>query len=491
MKLTTILVSYVSVLFGVDALLSLRKRGDEPPRVLGLDFERNPRHNILKHDRLSRRSATVNATMENMETLYFVNISLGTPPQQLRVHLDTGSSDLWVNTPRSDLCSRSPSPCDFAGTYYAKNSSSYKLVGNHFNISYVDGSGATGDYATDRLVMAGQEVRDLQFGIGYQSSSSENVLGIGYASNEVQAELSGRGEYENLPAKLSADGTIASNSYSLWLNDVEADAGSILFGGVDSARYQGDLVSLPIQPVQGRYHEFFVTMTGLELGKKSVQDGMALAVLLDSGSSLTYLPDDLTQKLYQLVGAQFQEESGIAYVPCSLRNGTGRSKSSGFDLDSITFRFSEPAVIRVPIKEMVLDPVGLTGRRPMFGNGEAACYFGIAPTGTAASVLGDTFMRSAYVVYDLENNEVSLAQTRFNATASTIREIGSGRDAAVPAAVPATSPVDATAGLPGRPTGSSGDRPQSGDEDNAGATVGGGMGLAIALGVVAALFGVL
>ncbi|PHH71005.1 hypothetical protein CDD82_6798 [Ophiocordyceps australis] len=488
MKLTTILVSYVSVLFGVDALLSLKKRGDEQPRVLSLDFERNPRHNVLKHDRLRRRSATVNATMENMETLYFVNITLGTPPQQLRVHLDTGSSDLWVNTPRSNLCKRNPSPCDFAGTYYAKNSSSYKLVGNHFNISYVDGSGATGDYATDRLVVAGQDVPDLQFGIGYQSSSSENVLGIGYPANEVQAELTGKGEYENLPAKLSADGTISSNSYSLWLNDVEADAGSILFGGVDSARYQGDLVSLPIQPVQGRYHEFFVTMTGFELGNKSVRDNMALAVLLDSGSSLTYLPDDLTQELYQLVGADFQEDSGIAYVPCSLRNGTARQKL-GFDMDSMTFRFSDPAVIRVPMKEMVLDPVGLTGRRPTFGNGEPACYFGIAPTGNAASVLGDTFMRSAYVVYDLENNEISLAQTRFNATASTIREIGSD-NGAVPAAVAATNPVNATSGLPGRPTGNGGDTGHS-DQGNAGATTCSGMGLGIVLGAAVALLSVM
>jgi hypothetical protein len=43
-------------------------------------------------------------------------------------------------------------------------------------------------------------------------------------------------------------------------------------------------------------------------------------------------------------------------------------------------------------------------------------------------VLGDTFLRSAYVVYDLENNEISIAQTNFNATTENIQEIQKGAD---------------------------------------------------------------
>ena len=41
-------------------------------------------------------------------------------------------------------------------------------------------------------------------------------------------------------------------------------------------------------------------------------------------------------------------------------------------------------------------------------------------------MLGDTFLRSAYVVYDLSNNQISLAQTDFNATKSNVMEIQSG-----------------------------------------------------------------
>ena len=44
-------------------------------------------------------------------------------------------------------------------------------------------------------------------------------------------------------------------------------------------------------------------------------------------------------------------------------------------------------------------------------------------------MLGDTFLRSAYVVYDLDNNQISIAPTNFNATSSNIREITTGTNA--------------------------------------------------------------
>lgn len=55
---------------------------------------------------------------------------------------------------------------------------------------------------------------------------------------------------------------------------------------------------------------------------------------------------------------------------------------------------------------------------------------------------GDTFLRSAYVVYDLDNQEISLGNTLFNVTDSTIREIGTGKSA-VPDATGAASAVTA------------------------------------------------
>ncbi len=69
---------------------------------------------------------------------------------------------------------------------------------------------------------------------------------------------------------------------------------------------------------------------------------------------------------------------------------------------------------------------------------------GISPAGSSQPVLGDTFLRSAYVVYDLGNNQISLAATNFNATTSNVQEIGTG-SGAVPDAVDVANAVSTAA----------------------------------------------
>ncbi|OLN88335.1 putative aspartic-type endopeptidase opsB 1 [Colletotrichum chlorophyti] len=435
MRSTTLTALAASILFAEGLVLKKSEIG--APKVISLDLHRaRIPYTRNKRDMLRRRGS-VEAALDNLETLYFVNGSLGTPAQPMRFHLDTGSSDLWVNAPNSALCQGNGSPCAVSGTYSANSSSTYNYVGSWFNISYVDGSGASGDYATDTFAIGGSTLTNLQFGIGYKSTSSQGIMGVGYRVNEVQVGRAGRDPYDNLPAKMAAEGLIQSNAFSLWLNDLDANQGSILFGGVDTERFEGELKTIPIQKESGTYAEFLITLTKVTLGSKTLNEDMALAVLLDSGSSLTYLPDDLATTIYSMVGAVYQQEEGVAFIPCS-------AATSGTNL---TFTFSDP-VITVPMDEMVLDLVAITGKRTSFSNGVEACLFGIAPAGDGTNVLGDTFLRSAYVVYDLDNNEVSLAQTKYNATRSSVLEIGKG-SGAVPSAVAVASPVSATGGIRG------------------------------------------
>jgi hypothetical protein len=168
-----------------------------------------------------------------------------------------------VNTPKSSLCTSKGSPCNLAGTYTANSSSTYAYVASDFNISYADGSGAAGDYVTDTLIISGSTLTKLQFGIGYNSSSSDGILGIGYQINEVQVGRAGKSAYNNLPAAIVAQGLIQSNAYSLWLNDLDSKTGSILFGGVDTAKYKGTLETLPVQKVAGNFYEFLITLTAV------------------------------------------------------------------------------------------------------------------------------------------------------------------------------------------------------------------------------------
>ncbi|OKL56926.1 putative aspartic-type endopeptidase opsB [Talaromyces atroroseus] len=418
--------------FDTAKAISLAKR--DVPAVVALDVGRNHVTDPAGRDLRRKRSMTLSQTLDNEETLYYCNVTLGTPAQSLRLTLDTGSSDLWCNTANSTYCTSEGDPCDSSGTYDPSSSSTYEFVSSDFNITYVDGSGATGDYVKDNLTIGGTTISSFQFGVGFTSSSSAGVLGIGYTADEVQVNYAEQTPYANLPEALVNNGVINSVAYSLWLNDLDSNTGSILFGGVDSGKYTGTLETLPIQTIYGEYAEFLIILTEITLSNSTTtasysSGSLPAAVLLDSGSSLTYLPDYIVEGLYNDLGVVYEESTEAGYIPCSMMNK---------DIN-ITYTFSSPA-IPVSISELVLeDGTGLT-----FDDGTAACVFGIAPAGDSTPILGDTFLRSAYVVYDLTNNEISLAPTKFNSDETNVLEITNGT-AGVPGATAVSNPVTTVA----------------------------------------------
>ncbi|KAJ6109785.1 hypothetical protein N7486_002020 [Penicillium sp. IBT 16267x] len=412
--------------------LTLHER--DTPAVVGFDIKRRDISNPVARDRARRkRAGTVSVGLDNEELLYLVNVTLGTPEQSLRLVIDTGSSDLWVNTPNSTLCKEYSKYCDYFGTYDSSASSTYAYVNSDFNISYADGSGAAGVYATETLHIGNTTMTDFQFGIGDVSSSEEGVLGIGYVTNEAQMEFAGEPTYANLPKAMVNKGLINSNAYSLWLNDLDASEGSILFGGVNTDKYLGTLETLPIEKTGNEYTAFYIALTGVALTNSSgtinySSSDLPAAVLLDSGSSLTYLPDSIVQQIYDDLDVTYEASQGYGYIPCSMAKKDY----------NISYTFSSPT-ITVGIAELVLELEQVS-----FSDGEAACTFGIVPSGGSTSVLGDTFLRSAYVVYDLANNEISLANTNFDSTGDNIKEIGTGADS-VPGATSVANAVTTAA----------------------------------------------
>ena len=400
------------------------------PRVVGLDINRR---NVdpIAHDRarLRKRQNTVTETLDNELTLYYADITLGTPGQQIQVSVDTGSSDLWVNSASSSLCSSSQGACQ-GGTYDQSSSSSARVINSDFNISYVDGSGAAGDYVGDTLEFAGITLDDFQFGVGQDSASTMGVLGISYSVIEVQVNRAGGDEYPNLPQALVNSGHINSNAYSLWLNDLDASEGSILFGGVNTDKYEGDLTTVPVLGQDGIYYELAVALSDVQFGGKEMagSDELPIAVVLDSGTSLIYLPDDIVTNIYNEVNVVYN--GGTAYAYCEDANTD----------KNLTFTFSGKA-INVPMNELYISAGSNSQGQPLqFQNGKEACIFGVAPTGGSTPLLGDTFLRSAYVVYDLQNNEISLAQTHFNSTTDNVQEIVNGTTP-VPGAVAASTTI--------------------------------------------------
>ena len=261
-------------------------------------------------------------------------------------------------------------------------------------------------------------------------------MGIGYPSLEVQSANTGAQSYSNIPQAMVEQGLIRSNAYSLWLDDLASSTGSILFGGVDTDKYHGSLSTLPIQPEQGVYLEMIVTLTGVSVTQNGKNTSMTTTefptgVLLDSGSTLSYLPASFSQNIYKTFNVQYSSKAQQAFCDCSLAQSTA----------TIDFSFSG-AVISVPLREMVLQG----GADAQTSSGSLGCTFGIqaAPVsknGASSFTLGDTFLRSAYVVYDIANNQISLAATNFNSVSTNVMEIGTGAKS-VPDASGVASPVN-------------------------------------------------
>ncbi|KAJ4297302.1 hypothetical protein N0V88_004220 [Collariella sp. IMI 366227] len=313
---------------------------------------------------------------------------------------------------------RNQRPYDF--TKLRKRASTFEE--DKFDINYVDGSSSKGDYFTDVFGIGGATVKNMTMGLGRKTDINYGLVGVGYAVNEaiVGNTQSLSSVYPNLPVQMVDEGLINTVAYSLWLNDLDSSSGSILFGGIDTKKYKGELTRINIYPTsQDIFTSFLVALTSLEASSPSGQDTLTsikfpVPVVLDSGTTLSYLPTDLAQQVWNEVGAIYSPQFQVAVLPCDMQNSKGY----------FSFGFAGPSGprINVTMDELVLDLT--SGQPPIFSagpyKGQDVCSFGIQNFTSAPYLLGDTFLRSAYVVYDLVNNQVGIAATDFNSTETNV-----------------------------------------------------------------------
>ena len=259
-------------------------------------------------------------------------------------------------------------------------------------------------------------------GIAVDTSIPYGLVGVGYSSNEAITEF-GDDTYPNLPVALNDMGAINSIAYSLWLNDLDASTGSILFGGIDTEKFVGNMTRINVlkEKTDPAPYHFTVALTSLTAKSSSGEDTLTsssfpIEAVLDSGTTLTYLPQDLAEQIWKEVGAEYDDSQGGALIPCSF------AKTSGY----FSFGFAGPdgPRINVTMDELVLSMGDERGPQSTFQSGafkgQSSCAFGIQNYTDSPVLLGDTFLRSAYVVYDLVNNEIGIAATDFNATKTNI-----------------------------------------------------------------------
>lgn len=331
-------------------------------------------------DRHSKRSLGP-IDIKNKFYYYEVTLEAGTPGQSINVLLDTGSSDLWFYD---------SSVTGVDSTYDSSASSTYSYNNSDFSIQYVSGS-ASGDWATDTVALGSASLTSQTIGVDKSDGSGTSVFGIGLETNEASEESSDPVEYVNVPQNLVNQGYTKRNVYSLFLDDINAASGSILFGAVDSDKYTGELYTVPLQSTNAFSVDASVSYNGKTAG--------SFQGILDSGTSFTYIPDSAVSTIASEYGATWDSDLG-AYTLSSLPS------------EGIEFNFSG-ATIKVPADEIWV-PASELG-----ASGDDYVFL-VFPYSQASDyvLLGDSFLRSAYVVYDLDNLELSIAQASYSSSSN-------------------------------------------------------------------------
>ncbi|KAL8993012.1 MAG: hypothetical protein Q9188_007443 [Gyalolechia gomerana] len=426
------------------------------PHVVSMNFLKS---RIVQHG-LQRRDGTVLTSLDNNADLqYLANISIGTPPQDFIVQLDTGSSDLWIPSAQSDLCRTQD--CSTTGAFIYRRSTSFVSTGEDWQISYGDNSEYAGVLVEDTVTFGEATLENATFALVIQSANvprggsaefgftTNGVWGISFDSTQSDSIDDGN-QYTGIVALMKQEGLISRVAYSLWLNDPDAAAGSILFGGVDSDKFDPPLIGLPIIPLSGnsQVSHMNVEFTSLTLDAGGdplvVQDNVVRSAILDSGSTGTILPTDLATTFLDFFGAVIDPSIPQPLVACNLASADA----------AFVYQFggSSGPKIRVPVADLIEPHIeGL-----QFRDGSDACLLGVRGAEIDFLLLGDTFLRSAYAVYDLESKTIALAQARLNVTTSSVQEITGDTIPGVKTVVPSLpmpTPTSTASAILGQQTG--------------------------------------
>jgi hypothetical protein len=205
----------------------------------------------------------------------------------------------------------------------------------------------------------------------------------------------------------------------------DIDQGSIIFGGYDTDKFEGELAVFDIQPAeQDQISRNLIIWSSIGVTDKSGSvviptQSTPQSVLLDSGTALTIVPQDIFTSLATYFGAVYSKSIGTWVVNCDLGYGT------------VDFGFGGPsgAIISVPFQELAVFITDNQGNIYTYNDGTPACQLGFDVADSQSGViLGDTFLRSAYVVYDIDRSQIGIAQTKFNVSSSNIKPISTGTD---------------------------------------------------------------
>jgi len=315
---------------------------------------------------------------------YFSDITIGTPPQEFKVILDTGSSNLWV--PSQECGSIA---CYLHTKYDSSSSSTYKKNGTAFEIRYGSGE-LSGFVSQDTMTIGDIKIKDQVFaeateepGLAFAFGRFDGILGLGYDTISVNRIVPPFYEMVN-------QGLVDEPVFAFYLSDTangEGDESEAIFGGINKDHFTGKMTHIPLR--RKAYWE--VDLDAITFGDSTAELDNT-GVILDTGTSLIALPTTLAELLNKEIGAK-KGYNGQYTIECDKRDSL---PDASFTLSGYNFTIGP--------YDYILEVQGSC----------ISSFMGMdipEPAGPLA-ILGDAFLRKWYSVYDLGNNSVGLAKAK-------------------------------------------------------------------------------
>jgi hypothetical protein len=353
---------------------------------------------------------------------YYGEASIGTPPQKFMFVYDTGSADLWV--PSTECMTKSHNCVQKTG-FNSKSSSSFKSpeagAPTIFNIQYGSGP-VSGTYATDTLSLADDISVDAQtfaqvdntegLGVVYGSGKFDGILGLAFPV------LSQDPEAKTVMDNLVSQKKLKNGMFAFYLG-TDSD-GELTLGGYDQDRFTGDINWVNLLKAS-----YWVSPIDQVKFGSDVVSGSKTAGIMDTGTSLLYGPMQTVLQMGSSLGAQFVPQVNLFMVDCDsdvpdleFTIGGEPYTISGSDLivkdDSGEYCFlgvsmmnmmgsEESAALNTEtVSEELADEI----QQKLAGAGSPIPY------GYDTWLVGDTFLRQTYTIFDYENQRIGYAKLK-------------------------------------------------------------------------------
>lgn len=333
---------------------------------------------------------------ENIFLEYLGDVEIGTPAQSIPMLFDTGSFQMWV---ASNLCNEN---CDGLLKFDSNASSTFQSTNIQAPIiTYQDGTQVEGVYAYDDVSISNIKATNLQFeqitNIRQSTVLFNGIVGMGYPSSNYPTSW-----FESISDQLKA------KEFSYYIDQTNVNGG-LIFGGIDTSRLLDEPFYVENRELfisgQSIGHIYFdVVLNNLASGGSNINGFQEFLIIVDTGTSLTYLPVDITNQLHSNLSPDFSA------------SGTADGSSIFYDIDcnkasnlgNIVFDFNGNLVSFKPTDYLFRYGPGNVCTSSIVGSDSiaAASAFTDKSGNRIKAIMGNSLLKSLYTIFDMGNNRV-------------------------------------------------------------------------------------